>query len=201
MSNALPSLAALLGSRICHDLVSPIGAISNGVELLQMSGASRGPEMELIQESVDNANARIRFFRIAFGVASQDQRISVAEVQDILRDLTRGTRLSVDWMSDSDIARLEVKLAFLSVQCVETALSWGGQINVAQSGQVWTVSGRSERMKDIAPLWKHLKAPEDASLAALSAAEVQFLLLPLLLSELGRGLSLDLDERSVTIRF
>ena len=40
-----PDLAALVGSRICHDLISPIGAIGNGVELLMMEGAAKGPEM------------------------------------------------------------------------------------------------------------------------------------------------------------
>ena len=55
-----PDLTALLGSRICHDLISPIGAISNGVELLLMDNVAKGPEMTLIAESVANANARIR---------------------------------------------------------------------------------------------------------------------------------------------
>ena len=57
------NLAALIGSRICHDLISPIGAINNGLELLGMSDAREGPELELISESVGNASARIRFFR------------------------------------------------------------------------------------------------------------------------------------------
>ena len=61
-------LAALLGSRICHDLISPIGAIGNGVELLMMEGGTPSPELVLIAESVAAANARIRFFRLAFGV-------------------------------------------------------------------------------------------------------------------------------------
>ncbi len=47
-----PDLAALVGSRICHDLISPIGAIGNGVELMMMEGAAKGPEMALITESV-----------------------------------------------------------------------------------------------------------------------------------------------------
>ncbi len=55
-----PDLAALIGSRICHDLISPIGAIGNGLELLSMAGAG-GPEVALISDSVSNANARIRF--------------------------------------------------------------------------------------------------------------------------------------------
>ena len=73
MSNS-PDLAALLGSRICHDLISPIGAIGNGVELMLMDGAGRAPEVALISESVDAANARIRFFRVAYGVSSPASR-------------------------------------------------------------------------------------------------------------------------------
>ena len=45
--HAKPDIAALLGSRICHDLISPIGAISNGVELLMLDGVAKGPEMTL----------------------------------------------------------------------------------------------------------------------------------------------------------
>ncbi len=61
-------LVALIGSRICHDLISPIGAIGNGIELIGLSGAGAGPEMALISESVTNAQARIRFYyRVAFG--------------------------------------------------------------------------------------------------------------------------------------
>ena len=53
-----PDLSALIGSRICHDLISPIGAIGNGVELLMMEGRA-GPEVALIAESVAAANAQI----------------------------------------------------------------------------------------------------------------------------------------------
>ena len=60
-----PDLAALVGSRICHDLISPIGAIGNGVELLALTDGDTGAEMELISESVQNASARIRYLRIA----------------------------------------------------------------------------------------------------------------------------------------
>ncbi len=86
-----PDLAALIGSRICHDLISPIGAIGNGVELLMMDGAAKTPELALIAESVANANARIRFFRVAFGAAGGDQRIAKGEVAGIIADMTRRT--------------------------------------------------------------------------------------------------------------
>ena len=65
MGTSNVNLAALIGSRICHDLISPIGAINNGLELLGMTGSSEGPELQLITDSVGSATARIRFFRIA----------------------------------------------------------------------------------------------------------------------------------------
>ena len=69
MADSENDLAALIGSRICHDLISPIGAINNGLELVAMSGDVMSQEMELIAQSVENASARIRFFRVAFGSA------------------------------------------------------------------------------------------------------------------------------------
>ena len=84
-----PDLAALLGSRICHDLISPLGAIGNGVELMLLEGGRHSPEMALISESVAHASARIRFFRVAFGTGSAEQRMGRPEVASILTDITR----------------------------------------------------------------------------------------------------------------
>ena len=78
-------LNALLGSRICHDLISPIGAIGNGVELLIMDGATKGPEIALIAESVANASARIRFFRIGFGASGRNGGYAVPHFPGALR--------------------------------------------------------------------------------------------------------------------
>ena len=83
--------AALIGSRICHDLISPIGAVNNGLELLSMTGVSPSPELALIGDSVDSASARIRFFRVAFG-AAENQMIGPTEINAILRDYYRGSR-------------------------------------------------------------------------------------------------------------
>ena len=88
MTDNSGNLAALIGSRICHDLISPIGAISNGLELLELAGAAQSPELDLIGESVSNAEARIRFFRIAYGYAN-DQMIGPAEVTPILNSLNK----------------------------------------------------------------------------------------------------------------
>ncbi|MGB2202346.1 MAG: hypothetical protein ACPH5G_13525, partial [Pseudooceanicola atlanticus] len=57
MASHTRTIATLIGSRICHDLISPIGAIQNGIELLTMEGKT-GPEVALIEDSVRNASAR-----------------------------------------------------------------------------------------------------------------------------------------------
>ena len=61
-------LAALLCSRVCHDIISPVGAINNGLELLDEGGADEDA-MNLIRTSARNASARLQFARIAFGAA------------------------------------------------------------------------------------------------------------------------------------
>ena len=79
------NIAALIGSRICHGLNSPIGAIGNGVEFLTMSASvGSSPELDLITDSVHHTNARIRFFRIAYRAASMDNVIGRQEVISVL---------------------------------------------------------------------------------------------------------------------
>ena len=199
MSLANPDIASLLGSRICHDLISPLGAISNGVELLTMTGESVGPEIALISESIENANARIRFFRVAFGAASEGQMCSASEIRSILADLGKGLRMKINWLPTEDVPRREAKLAFLMLQCLETAMPWGGEIEVSRANERWTLIGSSDRMKINARLWEALSLPDGGS--AISAAEVQFLLVPLLIREAGRQLTLELSETRIAARF
>jgi histidine phosphotransferase ChpT len=173
-------LAALLGSRICHDLISPIGAIGNGLELLMMEADSRGPEMALIAESVGHANARIRFFRVAFGAASAEQRIGAAEVAGILSDMTRGGRLSIAWQTRPDLARVEVKIACLLLMCLESAMAYGGKITVQQDGGPWHILAQAARLRIDPALWETLKSPSQAQ---VTPASVHF---PLAAQEITR---------------
>ena len=193
------TLAALLGSRICHDLTSPLGAISNGVELLEMSGSDMGPEIALISESVASANARIRYFRVAFGAAAEGQVIGAAEIRSIIGDITRGSRAEITWHPDGDIPRRDAKLVFLMIQCLETAMPWGGRIEISEANNRWTLSGTSDRMKINTILWELLSRPD--ATADVGAAEIQYLLLPQMIRETGRALTLELSEAAVTAWF
>ena len=194
-----PDLAALIGSRICHDLISPIGAIGNGVELLMMDGAAKTPELALIAESVASANARIRFFRVAFGAAGGDQRIARGEVAAILADMTRGGRLRVDWASPPELARREVKLAFLLLQCLETAMAWGGKVRIERGEQGWTMEAAAARLKIDPALWEVLTARHAP--AEIGAAAVHFALVPEELRLQGRRLVAELKETAIRLSF
>lgn len=190
---------ALLGSRICHDLISPLGAISNGVELLQLSGLA-GPEIALISESVENAGARIRFFRVAFGIASPDQRIGQPEITGILGDLWRGNRLKPEWAVAGDQPRPEVKLAFLLLLCVEHALPWGGQVKVSKDGQGWTIVAQADRLRVAEAAWSRLTAT-DAHSGTITPSEVQFALIPGEMRAQKRRLNAQIGACAITLSF
>lgn len=191
-------LSSLIGSRICHDLVNPIGAIGNGVELMLMTSEAKGPEMALIAESVGNANARIRFFRIAYGAAS-DFRIPRQEIESILTDLSRGGRLRMEWKSESDLPRREVRLAFLAIQCLETAMPYGGTVTVSHSEGGWRVSGSAIRFKLESRLWDSMMNP--AIEVDITPALVQFALLPEGLERARRRLTLDTGPQELVLLF
>lgn len=194
-----PDLAALIGSRICHDLISPIGAIGNGVELILMDRSGISPELALIAESVANANARIRYFRVAYGVAAGDQRITKSEVISILTDITRGTRLIYAWNTTADLPRREVRLAFLLLQCLETAMAYGGRVQVDLDEAEWSITAEAPRLKIDPALWEGLTNPDLPS--AIGAGQVQFALVPEEVQRQGRQLKVDLKETKIRLSF
>jgi len=199
MTTAQIDIAALIGSRICHDLISPLGAIGNGVELLGMAGAVDGPEMALINESVMNANARIRFFRIAFGAARGGQMIGRDEILSILQDMSAGSRVRVEWASDENLLRQQVKLAFLLIQCFETALPYGGTINVKQEQGGWSLHCNAQRMNIDQSIWEILVSTDIKK--DISPAEVHFALVPDTAKSAGCSLQTDLRDNAVTLTY
>jgi histidine phosphotransferase ChpT len=142
----LPNLNALIGSRICHDLINPLGAIGNGIELLGLAGVATGPEMALVSESDENATAKIKFLRLAFGVATQDQTVSRDEILSTLEAMARGGRLSYSWNVAGDPQRLEVRTALLAVMCEETALPMAGDIEITLDQTSWTITAKHDRL-------------------------------------------------------
>ncbi len=199
MSQPDSTLSTLIGSRICHDLISPLGAINNGLELLSMADSrAAGPEIELIGASATSASARIRFFRIAFGAAGQ-QMVGHSETTSILRELFQGSRLTLDWHSQEPQPRTAVRLAFLAIQCLETGMPYGGHAEVREDQGKWTLSGKADKLNIDPALWGTLAGQLDTS--QLRPAHVQFALLPILARDENRSVSTFSDDTRITIEF
>jgi histidine phosphotransferase ChpT len=194
--------AALVGSRICHDLISPIGAINNGMELLAMTGGAPSPEMALIAESVEAANARIKFFRIAYSAPSETQQMGRSEIMSILRDLTRGSRLTIRYEPTEHMTRSEIQIAFLAIQCAEQALPYGGDIALTRADDRWEITLKAERMALDAEHWTTMTGPNptDDPNGDVKPGQVQFLLLPLHAADQGRKIELIRTDGLATLR-
>ena len=190
-------LAALIGSRICHDLISPIGAINNGLELLTMTRDATGPEIDLIAESVQNASARIKFFRIAFGAAG-DQAIGDNDTRDIIAGIESG-RVSVMYHPTAPHPRQMIRLVFLAILCLEAALPYGGTIEISAKGQNWRLVGTGDKLNVDAGLWSVLADP--SMMDQIEPAHVQFALLPTLLRDAGMTLHTDIGTNRIELRF
>ncbi|MCV2881155.1 histidine phosphotransferase family protein [Actibacterium sp. XHP0104] len=196
----LPDLNALLGSRICHDLINPVGAISNGLELLGMTGvAGDSPEMQLLSDSVRAANARIRLFRIAFGQASAGQMVARGEIDSILADAYGAGRLSVQPALPDQISRAEAKLLLLLVLALEGAMPLGGVIDLRGDGGAWRLHASAKRLNCDPRLWGGLTGAEMP--ADLGPAEVQFALIPDAARQLARRLSVQMSDTEIKIGF
>lgn len=190
------NLTALVGSRICHDLISPLGAIGNGLELLQMAGGPDSPEVALISDSLENATARIRFFRVAYGDAKPGQQISANELSSALRYGLGSSRLTLVFEA-LDMERQTARLLFLALQCLETAMPYGGKISIQVDGPDLFLIGQAERLALEEPLWACLTDPGDGY--SLRPAQVQFALLRTLACEENRDLRVAHGDTSISI--
>jgi histidine phosphotransferase ChpT len=185
MNDDRAALAALVGSRLCHDLISPIGAIQNGLELVSLAGEAggTGAEMALIQDSCDNASARIRFFRIAFGSATDAKEIGAQDVIATFEGLNRSGRVKADWQITERLPRSEVQFAFLGYMCVENALPLGGTVTITRKDGVLHIHGTGPRIRANPETWDLLAGT--GAIAQVTAAEVQFALLSTLARDRG----------------
>lgn len=191
------SLATLIGSRICHDLISPLGAVANGLELLSLSNTDPSPELALVSESVTNANARIRFFRLAFGIASDEQMIGADEVNTILKGVYADGRVTAAPFPAGSFPRAEVRAVMLALLCVEQTVPYGGELSAIQDTSGWTIASTGERLNHKAELWGLLAGvPPDN---AVPPSAVQFLLLQQVLPALSLICTTEVTQTSAII--
>ncbi|HWD50568.1 MAG TPA: histidine phosphotransferase family protein [Rhizomicrobium sp.] len=126
--------AAMLVSRVCHDLVSPVGAVINGLEVLEdeRDANMRADALKLVTSSAEQAAARLQFARIAYGAAgSAGAELDLSEVGRNLQGLVRGGKVQIDWQAaqlnwPKDWAKLLMNATLLGVD----SLPRGGEVTV-----------------------------------------------------------------------
>lgn len=163
-------LAALVASRLCHDLVSPLGAIGNGLELLQMV-AEPSPELSLVAEAIIGAQARLRLFRLAFGAASAGQSVAAADLRQAFMALETSGRITVQAELPAPLPRTGARRLALAALCAESALARGGSITARPD----RIEAQGPRLRLEAPLWDSLRLGQPNP--DTSAASVHFALL------------------------
>ncbi|MFK0162152.1 histidine phosphotransferase ChpT [Rhizobium sp. NPDC090279] len=127
-----PDLAALLCSRVCHDVISPVGAINNGLELLDEGGAD-ADAMDLIRTSALNASVRLKFARLAFGASgSVGASIDTGEAERAAKEFAAAEKKTeVSWVGPrAIIAKNRVKLLLNLFLVAYGAIPRGGNIEV-----------------------------------------------------------------------
>ena len=148
-------LAALLCSRVCHDAVGPVGAIVNGLELLDEddSAETRDMALELIRKSARQASARLQFARIAFGAAgSAGSSVDIGYAQQLTEQFMQDEKVSLAWQTPRlYIEKNRVKLLMNLVVIALASIPIGGTIEVKMDGDaenpVFTVEARGPKTR------------------------------------------------------
>ncbi|HEY8014206.1 MAG TPA: histidine phosphotransferase family protein [Dongiaceae bacterium] len=125
-------VASLLASRLCHDLIGPLGAVDNGLELIAEEGRMAEEALALAQRSTKRAAARLRYFRYAFGAAGEDASFGTSEARGLAQNLLHTGEIQLTWSgSGAEIlppgaCRLLLNMILLGVDC----LPRGGVIHI-----------------------------------------------------------------------
>jgi histidine phosphotransferase ChpT len=132
-------LAALLSSRVCHDVISPVGAIVNGLEVLEEeeNAEMRSHALALIKSSANEASARLQFCRLAFGAAgSKGASIDTGDAEHVTRQLLADERTTFEWHVPRVLmSKNKVKLLLNLCLIADAAIARGGDINVSATGE------------------------------------------------------------------
>jgi len=198
-------LAAILVSRVCHDLISPVGALSNGVEVLadENDPVMRDHAIALISKSAEQAAAKLKLCRLAYGsMGSAGDQVSLSEARDALEGFLKDSKTKLDWRAPpmligKDTVKLTVNLALAALDTIPR----GGILRVSAeetpSGTMLSACGDGPMSR----LTDELKAAlaGEYELSELDGRRVQPFLTGLIARSLGGGVSLAQDGASVTL--
>jgi histidine phosphotransferase ChpT len=131
-------LAALISSKICHDVINPVGAIYNGLEILneEEDAEAKSYALDVIRNVTEQASARLQFARFAFGAAgSAGSVIDLSTAEQISRGFVGNNKHKLAWKGPAGhLAKDRAKLLLNMVASAITALPRGGEIQVEIKG-------------------------------------------------------------------
>jgi len=201
-----PDLAAMLCSRVCHDLISPVGAIGNGLEVLADPEQAEMAEFaqELINNSAKQARAKLEFARLAFGASStQGTEIDTREADRVAQLYMEGEKADLEWNIEPVLLpKNKVKMILNLLLISAGSVPRGGKITVELDGGEAGKEGvilKSTGKKTLIP---HLVgpllagAPEDGR---IDAQVIQPFYAGLLARESGLAVTIELVDDVVTI--
>ncbi|MCP4616822.1 MAG: histidine phosphotransferase [Bradyrhizobium sp.] len=139
-------LAALLCSRVCHDLISPVGAIVNGLEVLDDNPKpeDRDFALDLIRKSAKTASARLQFCRLAFGAAgSAGAQIDLGDAQNMAKGHIEDGKITLSWnLPRLLLPKNRVKLLLNMLVIAQQTIPRGGTLTIDPVGEGETMSFR-----------------------------------------------------------
>ena len=143
-------LAALLSSKVCHDVINPVGAIVNGLEMLEeeKDAEMRGFALDLIKKSAHTASAKLQFCRLAFGAAgSAGASIDTGDAEKVARGLLADGKTALAWHGARVLMpKNKVKLILNLCLIAAASIPRGGTIDVtiAGEGEATTVTVKAQ---------------------------------------------------------
>ncbi len=169
------SLSALLCARICHDLISPVGALGTAIEILDDPSNidMHDDAMVLVRTASRQASAKLKFLRIAFGAAgSAPGVISTAEIMTLTNDMFKDAKADLIWHMDTDgidkdRARILMNLVMLAVQAAPrggtVTITRVGRGHTTEAGADFTLVSEGPKVRLDAAVGRAIsgKAPED----------------------------------------
>jgi histidine phosphotransferase ChpT len=148
-------LSALLCSKVCHDVISPVGAIANGLEVLEdeKDAEMRDIAFDLVKRSSRQASAKLQFCRIAFGAAgSAGSSIDTGDAEDVARKFIGEDKIELEWAIPREIRpKSEVKLMLNMLMLAISSIPRGGKIvmGVADGGGITaTATGKNAKVPE-----------------------------------------------------
>jgi histidine phosphotransferase ChpT len=202
MASRTADFASLLCSRLCHDLLSPVGALNNGIELLadETDPEMRARCMELLADSARASANKLKFFRLAFGAAGGfGELVDTREARGAIEGLHgENGRTKIGWMvSDAALPKNAIKVLLNLALIAGDALVRGGQLDIGAEGGEIVIRAEGPRLILDAELRNALQGETDE--AQLSPRAAAAWLVHLLVEEEGGTIQISEPEPGVLL--